>query len=190
MQPFEAYKKYVALKQHFSGGSYDYFKYGGKVNIKSSSFENRKDKYLFHKLSKKKDLEGYLISNFIENDNAWIRDILTAEAEEVYTNWLNRQQSITYIFENDIEKFDDDLNQNFIVENNHYPHMLKLFLRKEISIETMIIVDSILNVFKYWNKNIVDTIVWPDLYVKCIKYKPFIKFDQMKCKQILKKKFV
>jgi hypothetical protein len=32
MTPFEVYKKYLALKNHFTKDSYDYFKYGGKVS--------------------------------------------------------------------------------------------------------------------------------------------------------------
>ena len=52
MSPFEAYKLYTAIKNHFTTESYDYFKYNGKVRASEHTFETRKDKYMFYKLSK------------------------------------------------------------------------------------------------------------------------------------------
>ena len=31
--PFECYKTYVAMKQHFTKDKYDYFKYGGNLEL-------------------------------------------------------------------------------------------------------------------------------------------------------------
>ena len=50
---FAAYALWNALKLHFTSDSYDYFKYNGKTSISVTSFENRKDKYHFYKLSRK-----------------------------------------------------------------------------------------------------------------------------------------
>lgn len=190
MEPFDAYRKYLALKQHFHKENYDYFKYNGKVNAKSTSFETRKDKYMFYKLSKKKDVEGYLVANLIENDNTWIGDLLSSESEQVYNEWLKRQQSISYIFENDISKLKDDLHENIMTKHGEYPHMLKLFFKKEICIETIVISNEILNFFNHWKNKIEDTVIWPDLYKKCMKYRAFIHFDRNHCLNILKNKFI
>ena len=51
---FDAYKTYLAIKQHFTSG-YDYFKYNGKVKAKIESFLKRKDKFFFRKLQKRYD---------------------------------------------------------------------------------------------------------------------------------------
>ena len=53
MTGYEAFGLYESLKLHFSKDSYDFFKYNGKTNISVTSFENRKDKYHFYKLSRK-----------------------------------------------------------------------------------------------------------------------------------------
>ena len=53
MTGYEAFSLYNSLKLHFSQQTYDYFKYNGKSNISVNSFENRKDKYHFYKLSRK-----------------------------------------------------------------------------------------------------------------------------------------
>lgn len=79
MTPFEAYKTYVSLKNHFTKESYDYFKYGGKGKFSESSFEVRKDKYFFYKLSKQKDLVNYIVSNFVVNENLWVGDLVNEE---------------------------------------------------------------------------------------------------------------
>jgi hypothetical protein len=60
MTPFESYTTFLALKNHFTTDSYDYIKYNGKVGAKPSSFDVRKDKYQFYKLSKHKDPLKYL----------------------------------------------------------------------------------------------------------------------------------
>ena len=72
MTGYEAYGLYESLKLHFSKDSYDFFKYNGKTNISLNTFDNRKDKYHFHKLSRKfsdKDvLINFLVANFILDD--------------------------------------------------------------------------------------------------------------------------
>jgi len=50
--PFEVYQKYLSLKQHFNRNEYDYFKFNGRVRANESSFDKRKDKYHFIRLSK------------------------------------------------------------------------------------------------------------------------------------------
>lgn len=189
MEPFEAYKRYLALKHHFTSDNYDYFKYNGKVNVKSTSFDLRKDKYMFYKLSKKKDVEGYLIANMLNDGKTWIGDLLSSESEDIYVNWLKRQESLSYVFQNDIDKLDDDMNLNFKVNNGEYPLALLLYLRKEICLETLIIINSIVNIFKHWNVSIRDTVLWPDIYRKCLKYQSFLKFDKKTYVKLLKNRF-
>lgn len=190
MEPFTAFQKYIALKQHFTRDTYDYFKYGGKVLAKIGSFESRKDKYMFYRLSKKKDLEGYLVANFLQDNAKWVGNLLDSEADQIYTDWLKRQQSITYLLETDINNMDDDLNKNILVEKHEYPFLLKLFLRGEVNIESVIICNEILSFFKHWDKEIEDRVFWPELYRKFKKYTPFITFDKKRCTQILKNRFV
>ena len=69
VEPYDAYVKYLALKSHFSQKNYDYIKYNGKVKAWRTTFETRKDKYFFYKLSKMKDPVEFLIANFIDNDD-------------------------------------------------------------------------------------------------------------------------
>ena len=66
MTGYEAYKEYLALKNHFTLDNYDYIKYNGRVSASESSFLKRKDKFFFTKLGKKFDgeeLKYFLVSN-------------------------------------------------------------------------------------------------------------------------------
>jgi hypothetical protein len=189
MQPFEAYRTYLAMKNHFSQKGYDYFKYQGKVNVGQSSFDTRKDKYLFHKLSKHKDPERYLVANFINRDVKWLGDLLDETAEKTYTDWLKRQQSLTYNFQQELNNLESDFQNNLIVKDGQHPLLLKLYRQGIVSIETMVILNSLVNFFPYWNREITDTVLWPELHNKIQKYKPFVDFDFEKCKKILNSAF-
>ena len=190
MSPFEAYQLFQALKMHFTKPAYDFFKYNGKVNANATAFDTRKDKYQYHKLSKHKDPVKYLVSNLISSKVSWVGDLFTNEAEENYTTWLKRQQSLTYIFTQDLEKLCTNFNDNFKVDNGQHPLLLKLYRQGEVSIETVIILNDIVGFFPHWNKHIQDNVLWPDLYTKLVKYKPFFNYDAFKCREILKNKFV
>ena len=56
---FELYSYYMAIKKHFTS-TYDFVKYGGKMRLTVDGFENRKDKFFFYKLSKRKDAKDFI----------------------------------------------------------------------------------------------------------------------------------
>ncbi len=188
MNPFEAYKTYLAVKNHFDREGYDYFKYAGKVPAKIDSFYARKDRYFFEKLARKKDLVNFLVANFIENDKVYSRDLTQDEAEKVYREWLNRTQSLSYKFEQDLDLI-DDLRASIRVNDGQHPELLRLCMSKRISIETLIVLDSLVGFVEKWDEKIEDRILWPTIKKKLIKYRPFLKLDLQKFGTILLKKY-
>ena len=153
MTPFEVYTKYIALKNHFSQPKYDYFTYGGKVRAKESSFEIRRDKYFFYKLSKHKDVENFLLANILEGGkDFWVGELRESAPEDIYRKWKKRQESLTYTFKDDLSKMDDDFDKNFKVEKFGHPLLLRLYLRDDVCIETMCILDMLVNYSDSWNK--------------------------------------
>lgn len=189
MNPFEVYQKYLAMKQHFTRPKYDYFKYNGKTNASVTSFETRKDKYYFHKLSKMDDAENYMMVNLIEDPNVWVGELFSDAAQARYLEWKRKIESLSYVFKTELNALDDDLNKNFEIVDGQHPYILRQYLRKNISIETMVILDDILNYGKVLNKHLDDTIIWPYAYLKIQKYKPFLKYDKFKMRKILKEKY-
>ena len=177
MDAFGAYKTYLALKSHFHNNTYDYFKYNGRTRASVKTFDNRRDKYFFHKLSKRDDCLHFLVSNFLEGD-CWVGDLVNEQsAEKTYRAWKKRIESLTYIFKNDLDKLDFNFNKNFEVIDGQHPLLLKLYLRKQVSPETVLILNDLVSFFKMWNKKITDTVIWPNEYQKLKKYRPFFTID-------------
>ena len=191
--PYESYKLYNALKLHFETDSYDALKYNFKTSIKPQSFFNRKDKYFFAKLAKTygKHLKEFYIANF-KNDVKYVGDMLNEGGEQYYTSHKKVIESIHYSFQNDINKISEiesSIDNILSSENSNHPLIIKLWMQEEILLETIVIIDSITNFVERENKKITETIIWPDIYRKITKYKPFVKFDDKKCLDISKKSF-
>lgn len=190
MSAFECYKEYLALKNHFTKPSYDYFKYHGKSRVSQSSFESRNDKLYFMKVAKHPDPIKYILSNLVENDKTWIKEIAySPAAEKVYTDWLKRQQSLLYNFKEELNHLKPDFDSNFKVESHSHPYVLSLFLRKELSIETLAILASITNCIPYWRKKLEYDPVAEEVINKIVKYRPFLNYDKDKVKEIVLDKF-
>ena len=83
---------------------------------------------------------------------------------------------------------DIEFDKLFITEQTH-PLIIKLLMREEVLIETVIILDAILGFMERESKKITETIIWPDISRKIKKYSPFVKFDYVKCLSIVKKGF-
>ena len=189
---YAAFTMYNSLKLHFTSSSYDYFKYHGKTNVSTATFLKRKDKYTFYKLSRKYSVEELLdfyVANFLEGDK-WVGD-MAKDGEEVYKKWQKTQQSLTYTFENDILFLLADGNSPddmLKVPPNSYPLLMRVVQMKQVSLETLCILNDIMNFFPMWDKKIDDDIIWPDFKMRCVKYTPFLHYDRNKFRQILKDK--
>jgi hypothetical protein len=189
---FDAYKIYLALKQHFTG-DYDFFKYNGNIKANTNSFLKRKDRFFFRKLSKKyerNELIDYFVSNFILNDT-WIGNLLSQESENNYVEWKKRNESLTYVFRGDLLTIRDycdirsiPYNDLLVVQQGH-PPLLKLILQKKITLESFIILDDILRFTRHWNKKL-DDIVWEETRARMTNYKSFVKFNKMEMRKIVK----
>ena len=185
MTPLECYKEYLLLKKHFLY-NFDYFKYNGKSKkLSIDSFNKRTDKYFFEKLSKHSDVRGFLLSNIIEKDNYWVRDLVyNEEHEQIYKKWLKKYQSLTYVFKQDINKLNEKFNDNFLVPSNSHPILLKKYLSKDICLETLCILLDLSGAKDDWNKKMEHDFVWNELKLKIEKYTPFITYDKCKLRKI------
>lgn len=194
MTPYEIFGIYQSLKLHFTQESYDFFKYQGKSRISLTSFENRKDKWHFAKLSRKftnkDELITFLVSNFLEDDKTWVGSLLEPTSETIYQQRKKVIQSLSYIFENDCRNlFEGVSNPNDIIKviDGDHPVLLKKTMQKVTQIETLCVLNKILNFIPSWTKQISDTIIWPNYRMKLLKYSDFLQFDTNRYKLILKK---
>lgn len=191
MEAIDAYKIYLGIKNHFTLDKYDFIKYNRKVNVSYDSFLKRRDKIFFAKLGNRKDkyLEDFLVANMIHDPKMWVGELLSDECENRYKDWLRRKQSLTYTFKNEMSFIDgwsaDQINDWFGVSEGDHPNIIKKYLRGEISLETLVILNSIMNFTKSYDKTITDP-VYKGVSQLCKKYLPFLEYDKAKMKGILK----
>jgi hypothetical protein len=192
MNPFECYTAFLCLKQHFTKKNYDIFKYNWKSRASLKSFYKRKDRYFFEKLSRHKSsqqIKEFLISNFVSCSNPqslYISDIMEV-GDEVYVNWQKRIQSLSYNFKSELEPRLNSKNFNKffeVSEGNHSP-LIQEYLRNSISIETLVILNQLLNFSSTYDKVLMDP-VWDFLGMRILKYSPFLNIEKPKYIQILK----
>lgn len=192
MTGYEAFSLYNSLKLHFSSDSYDFFRYNGKSNISIESFENRRDKYHFYKLSRQQDKDDYiqfLVSNFLVNEKCWAGDLLQEEAIIAYKNRMAIIQSLGYKFQNDCKDLRDSVESpnDLLKTDGDYPVLLLRTLQKDTHLETLCILNSFMNFLPMWDRKIADTIRYPEFSRKVKKYTPFLHFDKTKFKNIIMK---
>ena len=191
--PFECYKTYVAMKQHFTKDKYDYFKYGGKSRASATSFKGRKDRYFFERMSRKKSDEQivqYFISNFVSTEDpskVWIGEIIQ-NGETNFQNWQKRNQSLAYVFGDEVERvFKRSSFDSYFHTSGQHPKILKEYLKGNVSIETLVSLDKVLGYVEKFDKKILDPI-WGSVSMKIKKYGPFLNIDVPRYKKILKEK--
>ena len=190
--PFETYQTYLSMKSHFTNRKYDFFKYGGKSRATITSFNKRKDKYWFEKTSRKysdQQILDFLLSNFLSTDNPqnlWIGEIINS-GERNYAEWMRRQQSLTYLFKEQLNELlsSKNLNEVFDCSNRKHPIVLKRYLGGEISLETLMILEKVFSFAKNFDKKLEDP-VWETVSMKLKKYNPFLNINVFQYKKILR----
>ena len=195
MTGYEAFCLFHSLKLHFNSDSYDYFRYNGKTNTSIDAFENRKDKYHFYKLSRRfsnaEQGRDFIVANLVHDSNVWIGHLLTEESDIQYRKRQKVIQSLTYTFTNEIESLmrQESPNDLLMIHDGQHPALLTKLLQNDISVETVCIMNSIMNFVRMWDKKIADTIHYPRISRTIKKYTPFINFEPTKYKLILKKEY-
>ena len=190
MTAYECYKTYLALKQHFTKDSYDYFRYGGKVSASVHSFESRRDRFYFEKLAKLKDPTSFILANIIHDPSLWVGELVSNDkSEQRYKDWLKRKQSLAYNFRTEIESLETNFDDNFRVQDGRHPPLLQGFLAGRISLETLVILIHLSRCYGRWNKALEYDPVWKEVSRKIVKYQPFMKYDLKKFKDIVMEKF-
>jgi hypothetical protein len=192
MMPYDAYREYLALKNHFTKDSYDYFKYNKKVRATVQSFYKRKDRMWFEKISRQKsdkEVIDFFVANFAscpDPETLWIGEMIK-EGEERYQNWQKKIQSLSYVFKEESQSlFDENKFEDVFKCSTGHPMLLKKFLGGKISLETMVLFDKIFAYSNNFDKKLQDP-VWQTVSRRIKKYNPFLNIDVFSFRKILKK---
>ena len=191
MMPFDAYKCYLAIKNHIKKDNYDYQKYRGKVRATNQAFYKRKDRFWFEKFARQKndkEVEEFFVSNFVyttDPGTMWIGEMIK-EGEGRYIDWKKKIQSLSYIFKDEVNSLfeENTVNEVFDCSKGH-PLILKSYLGGNTSLETLVICDRIFEYREDFDKKLNDP-VWEIVSRKIRKYRPWINIDVPKYRKILK----
>ena len=191
MNGYDLYCTYQAIKLHFTSESYNFFHYDGKTRVSVDAFQKRRDKFLFHRLARKyrdDEMVPFLVANFVHSDDNWTKSLLEDEAEETYRDWKRTTDSMSKIYVEDLQKIatKDTFNDLFKVEDGQFPKLLVAFLQKDVTIETMVILNNIFDFIKIWDKKISDDIIYPKVSRKIRKYGAFLNVNVDKYKLLTK----
>jgi len=193
---FDVFKIWLGVKLHFTTNTYDYIQYAGKVNCKLETFTKRNDRYFFHKLSKKYNAEqalDFFVANFLHNDKKWIGDLARTDGQDIYLAHRKYKDAFGYNFRSECRIIRDTLDNNnikfddlFLVDRGQHPPFFKLLSSKKISYQTFCVFENFLDFIKKWDKDIVESVVWPVFSKRIKKYLPFIRYNRTQMKLIIK----
>jgi hypothetical protein len=187
MTPYDCYRTYLAVKNHFTKDQFDFFKSNGKARASVNAFNKRKDKYFFEKLAHYRsdtEVTKYFVSYFLD-DKSWVGDMVHDKGE-TYENYILKLKDLEEIFRKEsIYLFSEENLLSVFQCTRGHPPILKKFLSGKISIETLVIYDRIFLFGNDFDKKLFDP-VWETVSLKIRKYKPFLNIDVFKYKKILR----
>lgn len=184
------YKTLTALKLHFSSPAYDVFKYAGKIRVSEVKYAVRNDVSIFEvwgrKFQSEKKMGHFIVANIIYGNPEFIYKPY-AEAELVYLKWLGIRESITRTYETDVQHIRKAIEEHKITKEvlfqktplGNNPPLFQIFVAREISAETMVILNNEVNPFiDVWMK---EATIDPYIFNKILtlkKYIPFVSYEK------------
>lgn len=195
MEPFEVYRYYLALRLHFTTDKYDAIKQQGRVKASRQAFFKRNDLLAIRRVAETysdKEVVDFLVSNFTSGDR-W-GGVFDVEAKERYTGWKKRIESLTYTFEKELQKIQLFCEKNkltfgdcLVSTKSQHPYIIKMYLRGDVSIETLVILNQISNFTDRLDEQLIGDLVWPDVSRIIRKYTPFLGIKKEKYDRILRR---
>jgi hypothetical protein len=192
MTGYKAFRYYVALKLHFSKDKFDVFQNRGNIKGSFEAFNARNDRYMFEKLARKYDTDQELIQFFVSNFAYGNTDMVYGmeQGEENYIVWKRRKESITHLFKSDLDSVQLEAEKNkldmagmFYFLDNNYPYLLKMYLGKQVSIETLHIINLEQDIIANWKMDS-RSVMLEDELRRIEKLRGFVKYDREKIQKI------
>lgn len=181
---YEAYKAYLAIRQHFTKANFDFFA-GNRIRFSEENFNNRGDNVFFHKLAEEYP-KGDLMRFFAVN-HLYGYTHISQYCGVTFREWEALMGGLEYHFESDCKKMVDIATQAkvsfkelFISRNGGIPLALQMVNGKHIKIETFCLIDLVLNgkIIEQTDSQVTDMFAYPALRMKIVKYQPWIIFDK------------
>lgn len=176
MSPGEVYGAYLAVKKHFSDWKYDFHKYRGKLkNVNQSTFDTRRDKWVFEKLAREQDPVGLIVANVLAGTARWPGSM----TKDCYLAMRGRQEGLGYLLRQELPRLGSKLSDAMLVPEGKHPLLFREYLAGRVSPETLAVLVSLTYSAGYYMKYESDTVI-QDVLKIAVKYHSFVEYDRDK----------
>lgn len=191
--PLEAFKAYIAVKQHFNTKKFNIFDSGICIRATQDQLNERNDRGFFEKLSREY-LAGDLLNYYASNIMAG-RTHPSEMQDVIYREFMSKLFSIEYMFEQDLiflVNLGYGFKNIFRTKNGKLPIALQAMHGKHINIETICIINKITNgaIMDVFKSEITDPLLWKDIQLKLEKYEGWVQIKDINKLKIILNKYI
>ena len=113
---------------------------------------------------------------------------MACEHDDAGRDHTKRKQSFTYIFTNEVNKlFEVDKPQDVFKCNHGYPRIIEYVLSRDIGHDTLSVLNSFFDFVPKFDRDLgTNDVIWKELRLSTIKLLPFIEYDRVRAKSIIK----
>lgn len=182
MTGYEVCKIFLGIRKHFTG-KYDYVS-AGPIPMSPESYGKQKTvlinryEYIGSKFKEPEKLEEYMLATIVDSTSKiWIGSVITPEAAQTHSQWQGRMQSLNYNFKSELKRLmllHNGFNTLFAVKPNEHPEIFKALMRRELSLESFVMLDIATNFIAGLDRKLND-VIWKTHALKAKCYRPFIE---------------
>lgn len=177
MTPLEAFRRYLAIKDHFKLKNYDILK-TSILPVPESRFDKYRFKKFFERLASEyidTNLIGYIVSNFVENGGL---NLFEKQGKRIYNEYIARLKNFDYVFESELQDIllqSERLKRDPFECEENYSIIVQMYLGKKLSPETLIILNSFREFREAHDRAFQEDYLWQDISLLLVKYRPFVR---------------
>ena len=194
IDPLEVYMIYQSIKLHYSSEKHDAIKYRFRTSMSNSTFVKRGDRHFYEKLGqkypKRADCIKYVVASFAQHmsTDLWIGDMINDFGDTYFAKWGEQAQNLTYNFKKDMSTIaKDGVFDDMITSiDGQIPKVISLYLGGSISFFSVLILDRITRFVSREHVKIDDTLMWPAIYLRLLKTRPFLNIEDDQLKPFIK----
>lgn len=191
MRPSEARDVFNAVRLHFGkNSSYNYFKYDGRLRRKKGDEDPAWKFTLLSRQFDDTELPQYLGFIIYRKPKIWVNQLLHKDHLESWRKWKERQK-------NRVQYLNEELKLFTKMDIDHAEHEYPVLFNKidyGVSLDTFIIVDSVLQITKKWDQSLQDDFAYVEWVARYRKWRPFfyayMPYDRDTFQQIVSKELI
>lgn len=188
------FRLYLSIKTHLTTMKYDAKAHNGRIkNATQADLDARNDRKMFAALAKLADttpeMATLLIANIAYGNDYPLEDLELSKRNHI--RWIKNKQSLGYLFSTDLQNI-----SNYCVEKRvefddvfwgNPPHLMVLYLKKLVSIETMAILGVLIPGLYEGLLKQKQLSLWKQELILAHKLSSFIAFDRQRFETMYRK---